>query len=282
MRTCSSTRNLCPGRSSFAAEQRGLAPAQSGLVRAAVCLALAGCIAVTVGCSDDVVCPDATSPYISARVKEVGAARAGSTYVEVYCSNDPLPGTFNVSVSERQLPEGTEAEDRLGLVTSLSDTLIVWQPGTNCLLEVTTEFGIASALETVPGTFEVDAPGTLSIDETLTLTWSESQGAAYYVVEAWLATGALDPHGTGEATVDPRGDGEPVLDIAVEGTSASFGPTELPGMGVLTGRVWAVTGPFPEAGAVGNVTGGGWGYLTVSYRDAGGEFEVVLEDDPAD
>ena len=258
MRTCSSIRNLCPGRSSF--------------VRAAVCLALVAGMAMAVGCSDDVVCSDETSPYISARVEEAGAARAGSTYVEVYCSNDPLPGTFNVSISDRQLPEGTEAADQLGLVTSLSDTVVVWQPGANCLLKVTTEFGIASGLETVPGTFEVEVPETVAINETLTLNWSEADGASYYLIEAWLASGA---RGT-------RGSRGPDIDVAVEGTSASFGPGELPGTGVLVGRVSAVAGPFPEAGAVGNVTGGGWGYLTVSYRDGGGEFEVVIRDSLSD
>jgi hypothetical protein len=227
--------------------------------RAAAIVALAS-LSVTTGCSDEVVCSDDTTPYVSARVEQVGAARAGSTYVEAYCSNDPLPGMFDVSVSDRELPDPVEAPDQLGLLTSLTETLVIWQPGTNCLLEVATEFGIATALETVPGPFEVAAPGTIAVSETLTVSWTASEDADYYVVEAWHAGSAS------------------VIDVAVEGTATSFTPSELPGSGLLSGRVRAVAGPFPSAGTSGNVTGEGWGYFTVSYRDAGGDFEVVLVD----
>ncbi|MFH1502238.1 MAG: hypothetical protein ABIG03_04250 [Candidatus Eisenbacteria bacterium] len=226
------------------------------------------CALVVTGCSDDVVCSEETTPYVSARVEEVGVSRAGSTYVHVYCSHDPLPGMLDVAVSDRELPDPAEAEDALGLFTSLSDTQVIWQPGTDCRLEVATEYGIAEALEPVPGSFVVTAPETVALDETLELTWTESEDADYYVVEAWLTGRRLTPS-------LERG---PELDVAVEGTSVSLDLSELPGAGVLTGRVRAVAGPFPRSGSAGNMTGQGWGYFTVSYRDAGGEFQTVVRD----
>lgn len=219
------------------------------------------------GCSDDVVCTDETTPYVVARVEEVGAGRAGSTDVEVYCSSDPRmsPSQIDASIAERQLSGPVEAPDQVGFLMTLADTQVVWQPGTSCLLEVTTEFGIASSQEVVPGSFEVTAPETTVLGELLTLSWTESTGADYYRVQAMLD--------------GPDGDSE--LDIAVAGTSVSLDETELTSVGTLSGMVWAVSGRFPQSGAAGNVGGAGWGYYSIAYRDAAGEFEVVVLDSAA-
>ncbi len=268
MKTCCSIRSLCPERSESDRSASGTAPpgpaidALRALVAAPVLIAAVA--ALLTGCSDDVVCTEHTTPYVVARVEEVGAARAGSTAVEVYCSSDPRmsPGQLNVSIAERQLSGPFEAQDQAGFVMTLSDTQVVWQPGTSCMLEVTTEFGVASSQEVVPGTFEVTAPDTSTLGELLTLSWTESMNADYYRIQATL-DGAQ---------------GETPLDIAVDGTSVSFDETEVTSAGVFSGRIWAVSGRFPQSGAAGNVAGEGWGYYSIAYRDAAGEFEVVVLD----
>ncbi len=264
MRTCFSTRSRCRAPSSSAEPPSPGSERDGRLLSlsAGACLLVAVCLVATTGCSDDVFCVDDPALYISATIEEIGLARAGSTYVEVYCSNDPLPGKFDVVVSDTTLPEATQAPDHLGLVTSLTETLVIWQPGTNCFLEVTTEYGVASAHEPVPGAFEVAAPGTIALGEILTLVWTASDNASYYVVQASLE----GSRGTWD------------IDVAVEGTTTTFGPSELTSTGIFSGRVWAVAGPFPKAGSAGNVTGAGGGFLNVSYRDPGSEFEVVVED----
>ncbi len=254
MKTFCSIRNGCPGRSRL----------RPGL--GAVALAAAGLVWVA-GCSDDVVCADKTTPYIVARVEEVGAGRAGSTQVEVYCASDPRmsPGSLSATIAQRQLSDPVEAEDQVGFLMTLSDTQIVWQTGTSCPLEVTTEFGIATSQEAVPGSFEVTAPETVTVGEPLTLSWTASNGADYYRVQA-----ALDgTQGTTE------------LDIAVSGTSVSLDATEVGSAGVFSGVVWAVAGRFPQSGAEGNVADEGWGYYSIAYRDSSGDFEVVVLDSAA-
>jgi hypothetical protein len=266
MRTCCSTRNRCqaPSRPGVpVASNRHLA--QPPLRRATSIAALAAIgSALLAGCTDDVVCSNEPTPYVTARVEEVGAARAGSTYVEVYCASDPRmsPSSLDVSVGGRQLSDPTEAPDHVGFLLTLSDTLVVWQPGVSCALSVTTESGIASGKETVPASFTVTAPETTIVGETLTLSWTQSSGADYYRVRATLD----GPAGTDE------------LDFAVDGTSVSLDGTEVGHPGALSGVVWAVSGRFPETGAAGNIGGEGWGYYSIAYRDAAGEFEVVVRD----
>lgn len=251
MKTCCSTRSRSPERS-------------RRFVLAYLSLAGALGLALGAGCSDDVVCTGETTPYVAARIEEVGAARGGSTYVEVYCSSDPRlnPSSLYASVADRRLGDPVEAPDQIGFLMTLSDTLLVWQTGTSCLLEVTTEFGIASAQEVIPGAFEVTAPETVMVGETLSLAWTSSYGADYYRVQA----------------SHEGQDGEADLDIAVNGTSVLLDATEVGSAGTLSGVVWAVSGRFPQSGAAGNVAGEGWGYYTVSYREAGDEFEVVVRD----
>jgi hypothetical protein len=259
MRIFSGTRSRFPEPSD--SDQRSSRPAPAWAATGSFIL-LAACIAIQVGCTDDVVCGEEITPYIAARVEQTAAARAGSTYVEVYCVSDPLPGTLVASVTGRQLPQAQEAEGLPGLSTTLSDTQVIWQPGTNCVLEVTTSSGISSALEPVPGAFAVAAPDTIDLGDDLTLSWSDADDADYYLVE-----GVID----GTASEQP-------LDVAVDGSSITFGPSEMGLAGVLSGRVWAVAGPFPQSGSSGNVTGEAWGFLSVSYRTPASTFHVVIRD----
>ncbi len=175
------------------------------------------------------------------------------------------PSFLSASIALRQLSDPVEAPDRVGFLMALSDTQVVWQPGTSCPLEVTTEFGIASSQEVVPGAFVVTAPQTTILGSQLTLSWTESTSADYYRLQATLE--------------GPRGSSD--LDIAIEGTSVSLNETEVPSTGTLSGRIWAVSGRFPQSGAAGNVAGEGWGYYSIAYRDTATEFEVAVIDSAA-
>ena len=226
---------------------------------AACVVALAG-VWLT-GCSDDVVCPDDVPPFISAQVTEVSDGRAGSTFVEVYCSGDPLPHILAVAINDRQLPDVVPAHDRPGFVTTLSETTIVWQPGTNCVLSLANEYGIASSLETVPGPFVVAAPGTVSAGGVAVITWTEADDADYYLLEATMASAFTE---TTEIVA------------VVDGTSFEADLSSISGAGFLSGSVSAMSGPLPEVGSVGNVSGEGWGFMNISYRDSGALFHVVV------
>ncbi len=214
-----------------------------------------------IGCSDDIVCPDDVPPFISARVTEVSDGRVGSTFVEVYCSGDPLPHVLAVAINDRQLPDVVPAHDRPGFITTLAETTIVWQPGTNCVLSLANEYGIASSLETVPGPFAVAAPGTASAGSVAAITWMESDDADYYLLEATLASAFTE-------TTE--------IAAVVEGTSFDVDLSFISGDGFLSGSVSAVSGPLPEAGSVGNVSGEGWGFMNISYRDSESLFYVVV------
>ena len=48
------------------------------------------------------------------------------------------------------------------------------------------------------------------------------------------------------------------------------------GEGYVSGHVAAVSGPFPGVGAQGNVTGEGWGFMRLSYRDPGAIFSIFI------
>ena len=66
--------------------------------------------------------------------------------------------------------------------------------------------------------------------------------------------------------------------MIVEGTTADIEPSSLPFAGAVTGYVASVSGPFPDGGAAGNVTGAGRGFFTVAYHDAASIFEVTISD----
>ena len=260
--TCCLTRTRCQGVSNPMRYTYALARttrAAGRAVRAAGVVTLAA--VWLAGCSDDVVCPDDVPPFISAQVIEVSDGRVGSTFVEVYCSGDPLPDILAVAINDRQLPDVVPANDRPGFVTTLSETTIVWQPGTNCVLSVANEYGIASSLGTVPGPFEVAAPGTASAGGVAVITWMESDDADYYLLEATIASAFAE-------TTE--------IAAVVEGTSFDVDLPLTSGSGVLSGSVSAVSGPLPEAGSVGNVSGEGWGFMNISYRNSASLFHVVV------
>jgi hypothetical protein len=71
-----------------------------------------------------------------------------------------------------------------------------------------------------------------------------------------------------------------VLSAITRETSAAFSAESLSFAGAVSGFVESVAGPFPESGASGNVSGDGWGFFTVRYRDSGSAFEVILSEVP--
>jgi hypothetical protein len=223
-------------------------------------------IALTVGCTDDVVCPDpggsAGGPYISATVSESVTNGGEATSVTVFCSADPLPNLFVVYISDTELSNVGPA-DEPGIVATLDESQLLWQPGTGCSLKVTTEYGFASAGGVVPRQFVVDAPDTIELGETLPLTWHPSAGADYYVV-SFLVAGASDTVTVRETLTD---------------TSVTFGPSIITSAGDVTGHVTAVAGPLPDGGAHGNVSGAGWGFFTVAYYDTMSVFRTIVSAD---
>ncbi len=234
------------------------------LRRGAAALVLAVVIACA-GCTDDVTCPapgDDTAPFIVGSIEESGHERAGVTSGIVFCSADPLPTTYIVSVNGRGLEEPDEIQE-FGLTATLEETAVIWQPGTPCTLRVTTNYGFAEAAAVVPGPVVVSAPAEIVLGDTLTVTWDASDDADYYTLHATL-------EGESNETV--------AIEATVEGTSASIEPSSLPFAGDVTGYVVAVSGPFPDGGAGGNVTGAGRGFFTVSYHDAASTFEVTVSD----
>jgi hypothetical protein len=138
----------------------------------------------------------------------------------------------------------------------------VWQPGTQCSLKVTTNYGFAAASEAVPSGFAVTAPETVLLGAPLTLTWTPADGADYYTVTATLDDGGI---GSGIAA-------------AVRETTVTIAPEAIPSAGVVLGCVVAVAGPFPEIGSGGNIDGAGWGFFTVAYHDQASVFEVTVAD----
>ena len=234
---------------------------------AAAVLLLAG------GCSDDVVCPevvqDGVVPHISASATQGSNGRAEWTYAEVVCSADPLPSLLIAFINGREL-SGIEASGDLGLVRSLDDDVIVWQPGTACSLEVTTDYGYATATAVVPEAPLVSTPAALTIGDTLRLEWPAAEGANYYRV-------------TGVFTEDPIAAGRDNRDVlafltTTQDTTAAFTTDSITSPGEFSGVVEAVAGPFPQGGTEGNISGDGWGFFTLRYSDVGSAFTVTLSD----
>lgn len=228
---------------------------------AAVC----GVLALT-GCSDDVVCPEPgpdAVPLVSARVVEKDDASGTGTYVSVFCTADPLPELYVVSITQRQIDEEGQAQEP-GLVLTLEDSLVVWQPGSPCSLKVTTDYGFASASETVPASPEVSAPATIATGESLPLSWVPVDGADYYIVSAVVMS------------VTVRDTSEVVF--ATRETFFELPSDYFESEGVVSGQVDAVAGPFIEGGSEGNVSGAGSGFFTVAYHDSAGVFEVSVSD----
>jgi hypothetical protein len=227
-------------------------------------VALAAAIFAAAGCSDDVTCPEPgpEALYVSGLLEVKGDGRGESTRVEVFCSADPRPDTLVVLVNLRTLAV-EEAPGGLGFVATLEDTVVIWQPGTECLLKVIPPGLFASSTVALPSSFAVTAPAQVALGETLRVFWDPSEDADYYVVSAILDGGSRD---------------QVELSATVAETSVTFLSADLPFPGDITGRVEAIAGPFPDGGSEGNVTGDGWGFFRASYRDAASAFEVEVTD----
>jgi hypothetical protein len=241
------------------------------LVAVAITTALLVC-----GCSDDLVCPElvGTQPYISAFVVQRSDGEGGSTHAEVVCTADPLPSELITFINGRELhvvvpPYG------LGVLATVDDDLVLWQPGTRCSLAVTTNYGYATATEVMQDAAAVTALAEISLGDTLKLSWRSVANADYYEVSAVLISDAVPPGLGAPSSLDTL-----VLSDATRNTFAVFLPGDIASTGVVSGYVMTVAGPFPEGGATGNISGDGWGFFSLRYRDSGSDFEVIVSDVP--
>jgi hypothetical protein len=240
---------------------------KTGNARTAVALLSITALALaSAGCSDDVVCPEFAPealPFVSARVEEHDDSTGTGTEVSVFVTAAPLPRDLFVSISGRNiLGVGSAAEP--GLLRTLSDDLVAWQPGFSCSLSVTTNYGYATAAVDVPQSPDVSAPAAITVGDPLALAWAAAAGADYYRMSATVIVAA--PPGTTE------------LVYATTETSLVIEPQELGAAGTVRGHVDAVAGPVIESGVEGNVSGDGTGFFTVSYHDDSGEFDVAVSD----
>ncbi|MFH1689148.1 MAG: hypothetical protein ABIE42_02790 [Candidatus Eisenbacteria bacterium] len=226
------------------------------------------------GCSDDLTCPVVepvdTLPYVSASVVQNSDDRGGSTHAEVVCTADPSPSLLIAFINGRELPYVGPSGDLSALAT-LDDDVVIWRSGTSCVLEVTTNYGYATATAVVPDAAVVIAPVEISLGDTLTLTWGKATGADYYEV-----SGILEPDAGASNAAVLGGRDTLTLSTVTRDTFAVFAPEVVALEGIVVGTVTAVTGPFPESGAQGNVSGDGWGLFTLRYADPGSAFVVVV------
>ncbi len=241
------------------------------LVAVATTMILLAC-----GCSDDLVCPELqdTLPYVSALVVQRSDGEEGTTHAEVTCTADPLPSLLIAFINGRELhvvvpPHG------LDVLATVDDDLVLWQPGTRCSLAVTTNYGYATAAEVMPDAAAVTAPAEISLGDGLELLWESVTDADYYVVSAVLVSEAGAP-----VRGAPRSRDTLALSVTTRDTFAVFLPESIVSAGVMSGLVMTVAGPFPESGAAGNISGDGWGFFSLRYRDSGSVFEVIVSDVP--
>ena len=238
----------------------------SPLVAVATALVL-----LVAGCSDDLVCPEPEpTPYISAFVVQNPDGGDESTHVELVCTADPLPSNLAASVNGRTVPAGV-SPDGHSLLATLDADEVLWLPGTACLLEVSTDYGDAAATVFMPDAATVTEPAEISLGDTLKLVWRSAADADYYEVSAVLVPGACAAAGRGLASRDSL-----ALSATTRDTFAVFLPESIVSTGVVSGFVEAVAGPFPEAGAAGNISGNGWGFFTLRYLDSGSAFDVIV------
>jgi hypothetical protein len=222
------------------------------------------------GCSDDLTCPEIqpedTEPYISARVEQGTDGRAEWAHADVSCTADPVPSLLIAFITGREV--STPAPyDGAGLRVTLDDDVVLWQPGTVCSLGVTTNYGYATASEIVPEAVSVVAPETISLGDSLALSWNSASGADYYEVLAEL-------NHVGAPT---RGRQSVTLSATTRDTRVVFLPEDIEFEGVISGVVEATSGPFPESGMEGNVSGDGWGFFTLHQTGPESEFSVAVQ-----
>jgi hypothetical protein len=241
------------------------------LVAAAIATALLVC-----GCSDDLVCPElvGTQPYVSALVVQRLDGEGGSTHAEVICTADPLPSELITFINGRELHVVLPAQG-LGVLATVDDDVVVWPPGTDCSLDVTTNYGYATAAEVMPDAAAVTAPAEVYLGDTLKLSWRTVADADYYEVSAALISHADAPGFSARGNRDTL-----ALSATTRDTFAMFLPESIVSAGVVSGLVMTVAGPFPESGAAGNISGDGWGFFTLRYQDSGSVFEVIVSDVP--
>ncbi len=234
------------------------------LVAAAIATALLAC-----GCSDDLVCPElvGTQPYISAFVVQRSDGEEGTTHAEVTCTADPFQLGLITSINERDL-HIVERPGALDVLATVDDDVVVWPPGTSCVLDVTTNYGYATAEEVMPAAAEVTAPAEIFLGDDLELLWESVTNADYYIVSAVLATDeSARVHGA-PADWDTL--------MTTRETSALFSSEIFSAPGVILGFVVTVAGPFPEGGAAGNISGDGWGFFSLRYLDSGSAFDTTV------
>ena len=250
------------------------------MTRRAVLFTALAAVAILIvgGCSDDLVCPEVepedTTPYIRAFVAQRSGVGDESTHAEVVCTADPLPSLLIAFVNGRTLPPVVPPND-LGLLAVLDDDMVLWQPGTRCSLEVTTDYGYATAGVVMPDAAAVTAPAAITLGDSLRLVWGGVTGADYYEVSAVLVSDARAPMRGFPSNRDTL-----ALSATTRETFAVFLPGSITSTGVVSGFVETIAGPFPEGGAVGNVSGDGWGFFTLRYLDTGSAFDVVVSDVP--
>ena len=215
------------------------------------------------GCSDDITCPGddgSDSPFVTAHVRQRGGERP-FTAASLTVGGDPVPSTLVASVNYREYDEEVLIDGPL-LYATLDDSAVIWQPGTPCTLRVSTDIGFARAPAVVPTAPVTAAPATVTLGDSLLVSWSSSNDADFYSLRA----------------VVRADDDSLVVAASVEDTFYTIQSDELSMSGVLEGAVSAVSGPLPEAGAEGNVTGEGWGFFSVSYETDESDFSTsVLE-----
>ena len=233
-------------------------------------------VALACGCSDDLVCPELvdTLPYISALVVQRAGGGDESTHVELVCTADPLPSGLVAAINAETL-QVVVHPDGLGFLATLDADVVLWRPGTPCLLQVATDYGNAAATVFMPDATAVTEPAEISLGDSLKLVWRSVTGADYYEVSAVLVPDAGAAAGGGGGGRDTLAFSE-----ATRETFAVFPAGSITSTGVVSGVVETVAGPFPEGGGAGNVTGRGWGFFTLRYRDSGSAFDVVVSDVP--
>lgn len=239
-------------------------------VAAAVAIVL-----LVIGCSDDLVCPEPEpTPYISAFVVQNPNGGDESTRVELVCTADPLPSSLAAYVNGRALAAGV-SPDGHGLIATLDADEVLWSPGTQCLLQVSTNYGSAGATVVMPDAATVTEPTEISLGDSLKLVWRSVADADYYEVSAVLA-----PDASASMRGAPGNRDTLSLSATTRETFAVFLSESIVSTGVVSGFVEAVAGPFPEAGAAGNISGDGWGFFTLRYLNSGSAFDVTVSDVP--
>jgi hypothetical protein len=228
------------------------------------------------GCTDDITCPEPpqeeSAPYIYAFVDQRTGGRTEWTHAEVSCTADPLPSLLIAFINGREISE-LESQGELGLRVTLDDDIVIWQPGTLCSLGVTTNYGYATATGVMPEGPDVIAPETISLGDTLALSWGRVSDADYYRVDATLFHVGAAP---GTASPEPAYGSRDSLSLSAvtRDTSVFFLPDEIGYEGSVVGVVEAISGPYPESGAEGNVSGDGWGFFTLRHSGPGSDFSV--------